>query len=359
MLQVNTLTQTLSNHFSMHPSRLKTFAATILGAMQSGNCQHYSLSRPLDSPTTLSAVRRTERFFQKQPLSCVDSASYSVEVLTFKGQFDLCLDRTNWEFGSKKINYLVLSWRISKHLSMPLFFVELDKAGNSSTTERVDLVQKFINVFGVERIKSLKADREFIGEAWFSHLLQHKIPFHIRVRRNINVPYGHDVSKAIGDFFDHLNVGEMRTLYKEIGGHPVLFVGKRISKDELLIVMTNKIKQKPFEVLTEYRKRWSIEELFRKLKTSGFNWENTHMKDSRRLEKLLIILSIALLLTYLMGMEIKRPFKKTLNCFAKTIFRYGLQNFQKKISISLNETIAYLTDLLKMANQFVFLESDG
>jgi hypothetical protein len=343
----------------MHPSRLKTFEATILGAMQSGNCQHYSLSRPLDSPTTLSAVRRTERFFQKQALSCAALAGYTMELLKFNGQFDLCLDRTNWDFGNKKINYLVLSWRVSKHLSVPLFFVELDKAGNSNTTERVDLVQQFINVFGVTRIRSLKADREFIGEAWFSHLLQQKVPFHIRVRRNINVPYGHEVSKAIGDFFDHLKIGEIRTLYKEVGSHPVLFVGKRISKDELLIIMTNKIKQKPFEVLNDYRKRWSIEELFRKLKTSGFNWENTHMKCSRRLEKLLVILSIALLLTYLMGIEIKRPFKKTLNCFAKTIFRYGLQNFQKRISVSLNETIIYLLDLLKMAHELVFLESDG
>nr|MBA3814713.1 transposase [Alphaproteobacteria bacterium] len=34
-------------------------------------------------------------------------------------------------------------------------------------------------------------------------------------------------------------------------------------------------------ILDQYRNRWSIEELFRKLKTSGFHWENTHMTHCR------------------------------------------------------------------------------
>jgi len=115
------LTQKLSKHFIMHPSRLKTFVAAILGAMSSGNCQQYSLSRMLNSPTAKSAIRRIERLFQKQDLSCTSLATFLVEALNYKGLFDLCLDRSNWEFGEKHINYLVLSWRISKELSLPLF----------------------------------------------------------------------------------------------------------------------------------------------------------------------------------------------------------------------------------------------
>jgi hypothetical protein len=142
------LTQKVSKHFLMHPSRLKTFVRAILGAMSSGNCQQYSLNRMLDSPTCKSSIRRIERFFQKQDLTCSSLALFLVETLNFTGQFDLCLDRSNWEFGEKNINYLVLSWRISKELSLPLFFVELDKAGNSNTHERIDLIQQFINLLG-------------------------------------------------------------------------------------------------------------------------------------------------------------------------------------------------------------------
>ena len=135
------LTQKLSKHFLMHPSRLKTFAAAILGAMSSGNCQQYSLSRMLESPTCKSGIRRIERLFQKQELTCSSLALFLVEALDFIGLFDLCLDRSNWEFGEKNINYLVLSWRISKELSLPLLFVELDKAANSNTNERIDLIE--------------------------------------------------------------------------------------------------------------------------------------------------------------------------------------------------------------------------
>ena len=46
-------------------------------------------------------------------------------------------------------------------------FVELDKAGNSNTQERVDLLKNFDEVFGFLRIKSLMADRKFIGKKWF------------------------------------------------------------------------------------------------------------------------------------------------------------------------------------------------
>jgi hypothetical protein len=100
-------------------------------------------------------------------LSQKDYARAIVNLIGFKGDFDLCLDRSNWKFGKKNINYLVLSWRISKKISIPLMFVELDKAGNSNTQERVDLLKNFDEVFGFLRIKSLMADREFIGKKWF------------------------------------------------------------------------------------------------------------------------------------------------------------------------------------------------
>jgi len=102
-----------------------------------------------------------------------------VDLLGFKGKFDLCLDRTKWKFGTKNINYLVLSWRISKKISLPLLFVELDKAGNSNTTERLDLLKQFDEIFGFHRIKSLIADREFVGEKWFRALYQNKVPYFI------------------------------------------------------------------------------------------------------------------------------------------------------------------------------------
>jgi hypothetical protein len=69
-------------------------------------------------------------------------------------------------------------------------FVELDKAGNSNTAERIDFLKKFDNVFGFHRIKSLMAEREFIGQKWFQMLEENNIPYYIRMKDNTLLPWG-------------------------------------------------------------------------------------------------------------------------------------------------------------------------
>jgi IS4 transposase len=219
------------------------------------------------------------------------------------------LDRTNWQYGDKNINYLVLSWRITKDLSVPLMFVELNKAGNSNTKERIDLLEKFDKLFGFHRIRSLMADREFVGEKWFKMLNKNNITYYIRIKENTLLPWGSDTIPA-KNLFDHLTEKQTRLVEKTMYGGTVYFAGTRSKAGDLVIVMTNK-KLKAEKILSQYRQRWSIEELFRKLKTSGFHWENTHMKKSERLVTLLIILCFALLIAFLLGKKDTIPWRKT------------------------------------------------
>jgi len=127
MFTLKPLTSRICSAFSMHPSRRKTLAALIYGVMDSSNVQHISLSRYLSTPQPKNALRRIERFFQHQSLKCSDAALAMVSLLKFTGNFDLCLDRTNWKFGQKNINYLVLSWRVNSQIFLPLLAVELSK----------------------------------------------------------------------------------------------------------------------------------------------------------------------------------------------------------------------------------------
>jgi hypothetical protein len=85
--------------------------------MQSGTVHQVSMSHCVESPTLKSALRRVERFFQRQSLKFKDYALSIVQMLDFKGKFDLCLDRTNWKYGDKDINYLVLSWALFGRVS--------------------------------------------------------------------------------------------------------------------------------------------------------------------------------------------------------------------------------------------------
>lgn len=139
-----------------------------------------------------------------------------VKLLGFNGKFNLCLDRTNWKFGKKDINYLVLSWRINSQISVPLLFVELDKAGNSNTAERIDLLNIFNEIFGFHRIKSLMADREFVGREWFEMLNKNQSPYYIRVKENTLIPWAHKKTIHAKELFHHLKASEMRLVEKEM-----------------------------------------------------------------------------------------------------------------------------------------------
>jgi uncharacterized protein (DUF433 family) len=291
-------------------------------------------------------------FFSEESLAPEDYAKAIVDLLEFKRKFDLCLDRSNWKFGDKDINYLVLSWRINKKISLPLLFVDLDKAGNSNTAERIDLLDEFNKIFGFHRIKSLMADREFIGNKWFRMLDRNKIPYFVRMKENTLLPWGKDPISA-KMLFDHLEDGQYRLVEKEMYGGTVYFAGTRSKAGDLVIIMSNQ-DLKPKQILDKYRERWSIEELFRKLKTSGFHWENTHMKHSARLISLLIILGFGLLIACLMGQDQPIPWKKTLRCPLYSVFKQGLIKFQFLLGKSITETINTILNLLERAKNVIF-----
>lgn len=136
-------------------------------------------------------------------------------------------------------------------------FVELDKAGNSNTTERLDLLSKFNEVFGFHRINSLMADREFIGVKWFNALNKNKIPYFIRVKENTLLPWGKALSLYAKKFFQHLIMGQNRLIEKDMYGGTVYFAGTFSKSAELVVIMTNQ-DLKASQILSKYRERWSI-----------------------------------------------------------------------------------------------------
>ena len=64
----------------------------------------------------------------------------------------------------------------------------------------------------------------------------------------------------------------------------------RTHKNELVVVIHSDDIKDP---LNSYKKRWKIESMFRSMKTGGFNLENTHVCDPKRLLTLICIVAIA------------------------------------------------------------------
>lgn len=253
---------------------------------------------------------------------------------------------------------MVLSWRIHAGLSLPLLFVDLDKAGNSNTRERLDLLAIFDTTFGVDRIRFLMADREFVGEKWFQELDRRGIRFTIRIKKNMHLPWGEKMTQPAHYFFHHLLGYTTRYMIKNMLGITVYLAATRSAQGELVIVMCNtNIGAK--RILAQYRERWSIEELFRTLKTSGFHWENTHMKEPKRLTILLMILGFAALVANLSGLLQKITWKKTLRCPLYSVFKRGLLHIQFIIRQSLQKAVTAILNLFQNIPNSLFPKSDG
>ncbi len=94
---------------------------------------------------------------------------------------------------------------------MPLLWTLLNKRGNSDTKERIALIQRFISIFGKDRIVNVFADREFIGEQWFTWLIEQDIDFFIRVKK-LHCHQSLGKNHKISDLFRHLKLVKLNVV---------------------------------------------------------------------------------------------------------------------------------------------------
>ncbi len=131
-----------------------------------------------------SSYRRLQRFFSKSHFSPNGIALFITRLFFNDSiKWTLAIDRTNWQYGRVNINILMLSI-CYKGRAIPVFWMMLNKKGNSNTCERIQLLNRFIRLFGKDRIEALTADREFIGKDFFDYLDQQGIPFVIRIKKS-------------------------------------------------------------------------------------------------------------------------------------------------------------------------------
>ena len=71
--------------------------------------------------------------------------------------------------------------------AFPLLWMRRDKKGNSKTTERIQLIERWFKCLPKKQIKAVVADREFIGCDWFRWLQKEGLTFYIGIKKNTKV----------------------------------------------------------------------------------------------------------------------------------------------------------------------------
>lgn len=281
--------------------------------------------------STSSSVRRIQRFIADYLLDTDLIAMLIFKLLPHKPPFRLAMDRTNWKFGSQNINVLVIGV-VYQGVAFPLLFKLLPKFGNSNTCERIELIERFIRLFGFESLDCLTADREFVGERWIKYLNENHIRYHIRIRENFWVMQPHNGKRVKASWlFTDLPMNACRVNHRIVYlNNQLCYLSASKAKDkegkpELQIIISFNMPDSAMEL---YKERWQIETAFRALKTSGFNIEDTHLREIERIEKLFALVIVAFTWAYIVGDYLHNyirpiPIKKH-GSKAKSLFKYGL-----------------------------------
>lgn len=338
----------------MNLARIRFFGLFILALCSVQGVNFQKLAIAFDSAIqTDSSLRRIQRYFANYQLDISIISRLIFTLLPESPPYKLLVDRTHWKFAGIDFNILMLAV-VYKGVGIPLMFTMLPKGGNSSTDERIELLKRYISAFSATSIDCLIADREFIGKEWFTFLKNQNIKIFIRIRENATIKTGkRNGNISVLRLFSDLKINETRVLTKMYLIHDEVFCYLAASmtlnknnKRELQIIASY---DRPELSLRIYKDRWQIETAFKALKTSGFNIEETHLTDIKRLEKLLALIMVAFIWVYKVGDHENtiKPIKvKKHGRRAISIFKHGLNIVAKILILSDLIVLHQLTQFL-------------
>ena len=219
-------------------------------------------------------------------------AKLIIAILKPSGKYILALDRTEWKYGTVWVNILTLSMVVG-NTSIPLFWQTLNRKGNSTLAEKRAIIDRYVEVFGVENIAYFCADREFDGLEFVKYLDERSVPFRLRVKVSMPITNKNGVLMKCGKLLRTLKTGENRKLKRarKYGGVKVSVEVERgrDTKESVIVIAS----EKSGKILLEYKRRWAIETLFQNLKSRGFELEETHLTEAGKIDKLFGVLALA------------------------------------------------------------------
>ncbi len=326
MNQVNLLRQTLKPLLGWHGARLSFLALFIIALLRVKTVNLVELATGFrNHAKTDSNFKRLQRFFRDFDLDYSVVAQVIVGMMDIPQPWVLSTDRTEWSFGKTRFNILMLGI-VHNGVAYPLVWEMLDKKGNSNGNERMDLVDRFYQIFPDAQVAYLTGEREFVGKQWLTYLLiEPIISFRFRIRKSDRICDGKKALRA-STIFANLKPGQTQILSgrRWVWGRSVYVSALRLEDGELLIIVSPDPSQ---TAISDYAKRWGIETLFGMFKTRGFCLESTHFTDLERLSKLLALMSLTLCWAIKIGdwLHQHQPIKiKKHGRLAKSIFRHGL-----------------------------------
>ena len=259
MADIRCLERTLGETVTWNKARRNFLAKVIIALIQVKTVSLVQISCVMQgSAKQDSHYKRCQRFLRFFDLPFAEIARLVMRLLGIKEPSVISLDRTDWYVGDTPVNILMLSV-VFQGVAFPLLWTVLEKKGCSDTTERIQLLEKYLSLFSKETIAFVTADREFIGRDWFRYLRRKKLPFRIRIKENLKVTNARgNKMVAAKNLFRTQKAGVGSLLFgpRKVLGEELYLMGLRTCEGEYVIVASS---DETEEILKDYAKRWKIE----------------------------------------------------------------------------------------------------
>jgi hypothetical protein len=209
--QVGLLQAQLQRHLAWHRARLNFLAKVLLALLAAGSVNLTKVARAFRGPAQLdSHYKRLQRFLRG--FDCLADGSLARLLAGLSGlqpPWVLSLDRSDWRpavpgMALPWINFLVLGI-VRDGVAYPLVWTLLPKAGSSNAQERIDLMERFLTLFGPEAVRFIAMDREFgTSRRWVQWLDQQGLDFRLRLCVSTRLSYGTGSPAPVGRLFGGL-----------------------------------------------------------------------------------------------------------------------------------------------------------
>ena len=125
-------------------SRQEFLVEIINSVIKSKSVVFSEIADKMDKDIKVSSIeRRIQDFFQKVTVEYQNLAAFLLSFIPHE-KLQLCIDRTEWDFGKTQVNILCIVASIGK-MAVPIYFELLDNnSGNSGWEDRIEILKKII-----------------------------------------------------------------------------------------------------------------------------------------------------------------------------------------------------------------------
>ncbi len=163
MSQISEIRDQLRPHIGWHGARLSFVAMFLIALFRAKTVNLAELATVWGGDATEeSNYKRMQRFFKSFEVNLDKIAQMVMNIAAIPQPWVLSIDRTNWSFGTTDFNILMLGV-VHEGIGYPLMWTMLEKKkGNSNSTERMDLFERFEILFPMRKLPILQGTESLL-----------------------------------------------------------------------------------------------------------------------------------------------------------------------------------------------------